>query len=307
MKIKTLDLFKIPEGIRIPFFSGLLYSVISVRQRKEIIKLPVEKLSLNQEERKEKIIVSLTSFPARINSVGYAIKSLFNQTVKPDKIILWLAETQFQGVELPVLLNQLCEKGLEIRFCKDLRSHKKYYFVLQEQQPNELVITYDDDLIYPEDSIERLYKTYKKFPDCIVCNRAQLCTEEKGKLGKYGTWTVYASEGVKSPSTRLFPSTGGGTLYPYHAVDKEAFNEEAMRKTALTADDLWMRFMSAKKGTKIVKTRKAHRTFSTLEGSQEQGLQQENCIGGENDRALDRLSAMYPDALAEILGKGKNI
>ena len=145
---------------------------------------------------------------------------------------------------------------------------------------------------------------HKKFPDCIVCNRAQFCTEENGGLGKYDTWTVYSSEGVKSPSTRLFPSTGGGTLYPYQSVDEEAFNDDVMRVTALTADDLWMRFMSAKKGTKVIKTRKAHRTFSTLEGSQTEGLQQENCIGGENDRALDRLSARYPDALAEILGKG---
>ncbi len=305
MKIKTLDFFKVPEGIRIPYFGGLLYRIITKKQRKAIVKLPVEKLSLNKEPRDKKITVSLTSFPARINTVGYAIKSLFNQTVKPDRIILWLADTQFQGVELPNLLQNLCEKGLEIRFCKDLRSHKKYYFALQEQQSNELVITYDDDLIYPEDSIERLYKKHKEFPDCVVCNRAQLCMEENGALGKYDTWTVYSSEGVKKPSARLFPSTGGGTLYPYQAVDEEAFNDKAMRETALTADDLWMRFMSAKKGTKIIKTRKAHRTFSTLEGSQTEGLQQENCIGGENDRALDRLSARYPDALAEILGKGQ--
>ena len=305
MKIKALDFFKIPEGIRIPYFGGLLYRIITKKQRKAIIKLPITKLSLNQEPREEKIIVSLTSFPARINTVGYAIKSLFNQTLKPDRIVLWLAESQFQGVELPELLKQLCQKGLEIRFCQDLRSHKKYYYALKEQTKNELIITYDDDLIYPEDSIERLYKTHKKFPDCVVCNRAQLCTEVDGRLGKYDTWAVYSSEGVIKPSTRLFPSTGGGTLYPYQSVDEEAFNDEVMRVTALTADDLWMRFMSAKKGTKVVKTRKAHKTFSTLEGSQTEGLQQENCLGGENDRALDRLSARYPDALAEILGKGQ--
>ena len=305
MKIKTLDFFKIPEGIRIPYFGGLLYRIIMQKQRKAIIKLPITNLSLNQEAREERIIVSLTSFPARINTVGYAIKSLFNQTVKPDKIILWLADSQFEDVEIPTLLKELAQRGLEIRFCKDLRSHKKYYYALKEQTKNELIITYDDDLIYPEDSIERLYRTHKKFPDCIVCNRAQFCTEENGGLGKYDTWTVYSSEGVKKPSTRLFPSTGGGTLYPYQSVDEETFNDEVMRVTALTADDLWMRFMSAKKGTKVIKTRKAHRTFSTLEGSQTEGLQQENCIGGENDRALDRLSARYPDALAEILGKGQ--
>lgn len=304
MKIKTLDFFKIPEGVRIPYFGGWLYRAITKKQRSAIIKLPVERLCLNQTPREEKITLSLTSFPARINTVGYAIKSLFNQTVKADRIILWLAESQFAGVELPKLLTELCDKGLEIRFCKDLRSHKKYYFALQEQREKELVITFDDDLIYPEDSIERLYKTHKQFPDCIVCNRAQCCTEQNGRLGKYDSWAVFATVGTKKPSSRLFPSTGGGTLYPYQSVSEEAFNEEAMRATSFTADDLWMRFMSAKKGTKIIKTRKAHRTFSTLEGSQEEGLQQENCLRGENDRALERLSARYPEALDVILEKG---
>ncbi len=305
MKIKTLDFFKFPEGVRVPYFSGLLYRAIARMERKIIKKIPLSNCFLNKKTREKKIIVSLTTFPARIESVGYAIKSLFNQTVKPDRIVLWLAKEQFDGIELPKLLKSLCEKGLEIRFCKDLRSHKKYYYALQEQQSDELVITYDDDLIYPEDSIERLLKLHKKYPNCIVCNRAQKCTRKNNLLGPYNTWRVHCKEGVKKPSSLLFPSTGGGTLYPFDSVDKEAFNETALKETAFTADDLWMRFMSAKKGTKIVKTRRSHRTFSTLEGSQAESLQKDNCIGGENDRALDRLSARYPEALFEILREEK--
>lgn len=301
MKIKTLDFFKIPEGVRLPYFGGVIYNQITKMQRNLIKKMPIDSFSLNSESREKSIVVSLTTFPARIDVVGYAIKSLFNQTMKPDRIILWLAKEQFRDASLPDLLNRLCEHGLEIKYCDDLRSHKKYYYALRDQKENELVITYDDDLIYPEDSIERLYKKHLVFPDCIVCNRAQECVVNDGKLGKYNTWTVYSSCGVDSPANRLFPSTGGGTLYPYGTVDSEVFNETAIRNTALSADDLWMRFMSAKKGTKIIKTCKCHRTFSTLEGSQEYGLQQENCIGGENDRALDRLSAAYPEALETIL------
>ena len=304
MKIMTLDFFKITEGVKIPLVGGLLYKCISAQQRKIVKNIPIDKLALNKEKREEQIVVSLTSFPARINVVGYAIKCLFNQTVKPDRIILWLAEEQFENMELPPLLQSLVLRGLEIRFCKDLRSHKKYFFALQEQKEDELVITYDDDLIYPENSIELLYKKHKQYPNCIVCNRAQECKEENGALAAYSTWSVYSSEGVASPSNKLFASTGGGTLYPFGAIDREAFNEEALKETAYTADDLWMRFMSAKKRTKVIKTRKAHKTFSTLEGSQEIGLQQENCLGGENDRAIERLSKRYPDALDEILGKG---
>ncbi len=306
MKIKTLDMFKVPEGKRIPYFSGLLYRTITKQQRKIITRLPIDNFCLNTKKREKKIVVSLTSFPARINVVGYAIKSLFNQTKKPDRIVLWLAEEQFKNVQMPNLLNELCKKGLEIKFCKDLGSHKKYYYALQEQKEDELVITYDDDIIYPENSIEMLYKKHLQFPKCIICNRAE-SAEGQESFGEYKTWKIYSSEGVKEPSTRLFPSTGGGTLYPYGSVDAEAFNEGAMRETAYTADDLWMRFMSAKKGTRIVKTRKGNRTFATIQGSQIVGLQQENCLGGENDRAIERLSKKYPDVVAEILGKGKKL
>lgn len=44
----------------------------------------------------KKIVVSLTSFPARIKKVHIVIESLLNQTIKPDKIILWLSKEQFE-------------------------------------------------------------------------------------------------------------------------------------------------------------------------------------------------------------------
>jgi hypothetical protein len=298
--ILFFDFFKIPEGVRVPFVGGILYRVVSALQRRYIRSLRIDKLSLNTLPREEMITVSLTSFPARIETVGYAIVSLFHQSMKPDRIVLWLADGQFPDKKMPLSLEQLQKKGLEIRFCDDLRSHKKYHYVLQEQQENELVITYDDDLIYPEDSIERLYKKHLQFPDCIVCNRAQTCEFEGDVLLPYNTWKVNSPIGVKEPSSRLFPSTGGGTLYPYGVVNKEAFYKENMKVCAWSADDLWMRFMSALNGTKIIKSKRFHKTFSVLENSQVESLQVENCIGGENDRAIKRLSEKYPSALEQI-------
>ena len=45
------------------------------------------------------IIVSLTSFPQRIYEIHYTIFSLLNQTVKPSKVILWLAKEEFPNLE----------------------------------------------------------------------------------------------------------------------------------------------------------------------------------------------------------------
>ena len=303
MTIKTLDALKLPEGVRLPYFGGKIYTLLSKAERKAIAKLPTEGLSLNTRARAESIMVSLTSFPARIETVGYAIKSLFHQTVKPDRIVLWLAEEQFKNRALPPLLTTLCECGLEIRFCAgDLRSHKKYFYALQAQEENELVITYDDDLIFPEDSIERLYRMHQEYPNCIICNRGQVAVGDENGFAPYGRWQVHSPVGVGEPVSCVFPSTGGGTLYPFGAVHQDAFSVSVMQENAFTADDLWIRFMSARKGTKVVKTRKNHRTFTTVEGSQTESLQAVNCLEGENDRVLARLSRLYPEAVSEILG-----
>lgn len=302
MKIKTLDFFKFPEGVRVPYIGGKWYCFLSKRECEYIKKLPISGLSLNKESREKKIILSLTSFPSRIEVVGYVIKSLFNQTVKPDRIILWLADEQFLNKQLPDLLKELCEKGLEIRYCEDLKSHKKYHYALQEQREDELVITYDDDIIYPENSVEMLYKTHLNFPRCIVCNRAAEAFIENGRIVPYNKWKVYSSEGVNKASAHLFPSTGSGTLYPYGSISKEAFNTKNMMECAFSADDLWMRFMSALEGTKVIKTRKCHRTFSVLEDSQKESLQVENCLNNGNDLAMERLCEKYPEAVKNMFG-----
>ena len=141
----------------------------------------IPKCGINKEHREEKVIVSLTSFPARIDRAYYAIKSLMLQSYKADKIILWLAESQFPSRQIPKRLQMLTEHGLTIRWCDDLRSHKKYFYALQGQKNNELVITYDDDIIYENDSIEKLIKVHEQYPDCIVCIRAhEIMLDERG-------------------------------------------------------------------------------------------------------------------------------
>lgn len=86
----------VPERVRIPLLGGWLYQALSKRARRHIKKLPFGKLGLNDAPRRMKLICTLTTFPDRIDSVQYTIKSLFNQSMKPDKIVLWLAESEFR-------------------------------------------------------------------------------------------------------------------------------------------------------------------------------------------------------------------
>lgn len=286
-----------PEGVKsgIPKFRVVHYKLDCLLENIYIRLAQLPKNGINNSEtREEKVIVSLTSFPARINKVYYSIKSLMLQSYKADRIILWLAESQFPDKKVPLKLTKLLDHGLEICWCDDLRSHKKYYYILQMQKINELIITYDDDIIYEQDSIEKLILKHKKYPNCIICNRAHEITfNEDGDLASYKYWKIHSDVGVTEPSLHLMPSTGNGCLYPFGIMPQITFDLNMIKNNAFTADDIWMRFCSFLNGIYIVKTRETIATLCNVWGSQREKLTQINDIEGENQKVLDRLIDIY--------------
>ena len=298
--IKTYDKLKIPEGIRIPFFGGKWYTYLSKLEMNYIRKFEINEPGVYSPKRDQEIIISLTSFPARIEAAYYAVKSLMLQSLKPDRIILWLAEKQFENIELPQKLIDLKRFGLEIEYCDDIKSHKKYYYAMRNFK-SSIIVTYDDDIIFPEDSLEKLYKKHLQFKDCVVCNRGlEITLDKNNRVAPYGAWKVLSKEGTKYPSIKIMPSTGGGTLYPVDALDATVFDLDSIFECALTADDLWMKTMSLLKGTKVIKTTKYHRTFTVVEGSQTEHLGKQNVTEGQNDIDVKKLIAKYPEAFEKL-------
>lgn len=98
----------------------------------------------------QRIIASLTSYPPRIGTVDKAIRSLLAQKTLPDKIVLYLYEGDFPRGErdLPPQLRELFANDVVVRWVdEDLKSHKKWYWTFGDY-PDDLVILFDDDLIY---------------------------------------------------------------------------------------------------------------------------------------------------------------
>ena len=122
------------------------------------------------------IIISLTSYPARIKYVPTVINSLLNQSLKPYKIILWLSKNQFPNGNkgLPKNLIDLVDKGLTIEYNNendgDIKSYRKLIPTLKKY-PNNIIVTADDDIIYDKNWLEKLYKTHLKHPKDIVAHR----------------------------------------------------------------------------------------------------------------------------------------
>ena len=190
----------------------------------------------------DEIIVSLTTYGKRIFDVNITIESLLNQTMPPNKIILWLAEDEFNEKNIPFILKKQAERGVIIDFCKDLKSYKKLIPTL-EKYPNSIIITADDDIIYNCNMVENLYLEYLKNKNCIYACRAHFMTFDKNKnLLPYNQWKHNYQQ--QEESYLVFPTGAGGILYPPNCFHEDILKIDLFTKLAPYADDIWFKTMT---------------------------------------------------------------
>lgn len=197
------------------------------------------------------VIVSLTSFPGRISSVWLTVMSMFNQTIMPSKVILYLSIAEFpeKKAQLPNNLIEIENNIFEIRFVNEnLRSHNKYYYAFQDF-PNKSVITVDDDIYYPNDTIECLIKLEEKYPNTICANVTSCIEFNYDSFLPYNEW-VKNKDGEKC-SYLLLALGFGGVLYPKGFAPSELFNIVKMKNDAYYADDLWLKAICLTKNYKV--------------------------------------------------------
>jgi hypothetical protein len=259
---------------------------------KSFLKKPFRDLGINTTEKREKkYIVSLTSFPARIDDVWICVETILRQSFKPDAIILWLSQDQFKEVTLPKSLTNLIERGLTIRFVSgDIKSHKKYKYALEEF-PYDYVITFDDDLYYNEHLLENLVNLKKEFPNCVPTNRAHKLIFEDNSILPYRKWFHNAYD--NQPSHNLVQTGGYGALYTSEDMYKDFNNENIFLKLAPHADDLWLKIMVLIQGKKVVTNSKYNKDPLVIKGSQFNKLVNENVLNGGNDTQLKNLMEHY--------------
>lgn len=296
MKIQSL--YEICGRIKFRPLSRLIYKANKLLINKFYAKTVHDENGVNPDS---DIIVSLTSFPGRISTVWITIQTLLHQSVKPQRIILWLAEDQFPNrkSDLPQSLLRLEEFGLEIRFCDNLYPHKKYYYSMKEY-PENRIITVDDDIFYPENLIEELEKLSCEFPGCICCTWAHEITTLEGRVRPYKQWKHCVMNGG-NPSLKIIPIGCGGVLYPSHSLARDVYNKEDINALCLRTDDLWLKSMAAKAGTKSVRWRKHTPIFFSNISSQDSGLYHQNLSKNRNDECLSKILEKYPDVEKKII------
>ena len=250
-------------------------------------------------EGKGRVIVSLTSFPARLDTLDICIKSLFAQSVKPDKIVLYLG-TECDDIVLPPRLIALEKYGLEIkRGYADIRPHKKYLFAMQEY-PEDIIITVDDDLMYDRHMVASLLDSYKKNPKAVSARRVHRITSSGGDLEPYDKFDKCWTK-LLEPSHILLSTNGAGSLFPPGSLPEEAFDIDAIKKLCLDADDIWIKFMLIKNGVPVVWVKSNKSMPDEIPGTQKIALYYSNTDkeNSNNDRCIHNMEEAYNIHLAD--------
>ncbi len=259
-------------------------------------------LNINE---KHNLIVNLTTYGKRLKEVKYTLFSLFNQRLKPDRIILWLDKSLNEESTFK-LLDSFVKAGLEIKFTMDIGPYTKLIPALKEFS-NAILVTADDDIYYPPDWLEKLYNSYLTDREAIHCHRAHKIGFNTGKLLPYEKWDKQIMSTGYS-GFDYFLTGVGGVLYPPNTFNSEVFNEDAFLKIAPKADDIWFWGMAVLNGTKIrivkdnITYLKSTNIFRQLSGG---GTLYSYNRNGGNDNQLNKLLENYPEIKKYLIDNKK--
>lgn len=236
------------------------------------------------------LIVSLTSYPARFPQLHLTLRSLLHQSIRPDRLILWIAEED-RG-QLTPETRALEKDGLEIATCPDLRSFKKLVPSLA-RFPNAYVVTADDDLYYRSDWLSTLVDEVEPGERVVMCHRAhRLINDAAGLVRPYRErQSDVHDQAARTNSHDLVATTGAGALFPPASLHPVVLDQEKFLRICPHGDDLWFAWCAALAGTPV---RKVGARFRVLNwpGTTDDSLWSQNEAGG-NDRMIEALQQEF--------------
>lgn len=228
------------------------------------------------------LTVSLTSYPPRFNTLYMTLKTLVNQSVRPDRLVLWVAEGDYRQLPAEIVNLQETIEFFEIKTCPDTRSYKKLVPSLKTW-PDNIIVTADDDVNYPADWLAGLTANFKE-NNCIIAYRAHYPVIEEGKLAPYSKWLSNTS----ANTSIVFPTGIGGVLYPPNCFLPEVTDSGLFMNLAPTADDVWFFFCARLNGQNA---KLADRSFNIINwrATHESGLAKTNVLEGHNDVCINNV------------------
>lgn len=284
-KIRTFVL-KTPFLREMFFFFGRRKTPLK-KIDKEIERLFAGKIRLDENTAKN-VLVSLTSYGARLAELKYTLYSLITQSVHPEKIIVNVAFDDEPRITPE--LRQFEKYGVEFYLTEDLRSYKKLVPTVI-RFPEKVIVTCDDDIFFKKRWLQILLSESESHPVEIISH----LTYKNERIKFY----LELENDVPRPKLSAIVLGGGGCLYPPTSFHKDFYNQELFMSLAPTSDDFWFSLMVLLNGVKIRSPKKAIRHVRYVNPYREYGivsgdtLTTVNYDGGQNKAALCALMNHY--------------
>lgn len=246
----------------------------------------------------------MTSFPAAIPYAVRAIQSILDGSVLPDKVVLYLTYSQFDGSGIPQELLGLADRNpiFEIRnYDRDIRSYRKLIPALSDF-PDAVIVTVDDDVAYHKHMLRSLLRLHEQLPKAVLAHRAKRMKPglPYRKWSKY-RWYSFVLKRIHSGFLNI--QTGvGGVLYPPHSLKSDMLNVDLFTQIAPTTDDIWFWAAAVANGTPIVPVPFGYNKPRGLHKPRELSLKTANFKSGtdRNAAVLANILKLYPEISQQI-------
>lgn len=250
-------------------------------------------------DRNSQYNICLTTYSKRLQSFHYVIESLLRQKTRfPYSITVYLSRVDLPEGKITSNLKKFEAMGVGFVIMEEnVRSYKKLVYAYSDGEKN-IIITADDDVIYPRYWLEKIILRHKQVPNCIVAYRGHML-----KLDHEGHFLPYI-EMMKAhvpgrfrttENYNLMPTGISGVLYPPSSLDPIVNNADMFSRYAPSADDIWFKLASLRRGTKCVQVTGRNIHFPFVPGSQSDSLNAINVHKSENDIQLKASFDLFPD------------
>jgi len=234
------------------------------------------------------LIVSLTSYPARFVTLPLTIKCLLSQSIKPDRVVLWIAHEDRDNLTADILC--LKKYGLEIIYCEDIKSYKKIIPLLSIGI-DSFIVTADDDAYYWQTWLEDLVVNYSGNNKEILCHRAhKIRLDDLGQPLPYDQWVFDTDD--NTCSSLIFPTGLGGVLYPPNVFCPDVLKTDLFMSLCPFGDDIWLYWMTRLNRGKARKVGVKHKFFLWPE-TQVSSLWNINRLPDGNDLKINSMIKRY--------------
>lgn len=205
------------------------------------------------------MLIGLTTIRGREGALKRTVDSLLAQQLptdgRPVELHLFLSRepylldrgfTSIPGFLRRRILGSRLRPGLrlQVHWTANCGPYRKLLPLLERLTPDQealdpLLITADDDTLYPRDWLRRLVTAQLRW-GCVVAFRGRQMVLDQGDVMPYRDWRVN-DERLLHPSLLTVPTGKDGICYRLSQLDFRVRDVEKALKIAGHADDLWFK------------------------------------------------------------------